>query len=187
MNEGIWEYDTVYCPYCNKYIWGRITIVDNTVLYFHRNKKVRHIWYDSVFSEYDHGLMMNLYLKGFSDYEMVEFSNSTIAQIRAWRKKYSLVKNPFHKRCEKCHSYFLVNTFSQKFCNYPSCDIDDKAFKYLKFKVIKAIRSKYHLLCETDPDAAKSLEDEMEIVEGKEFREMVLDGIYEKHSDETGG
>ena len=49
--------------------------------------------------------------------------------------------------------------------------------KMKKKEVIKDIRESFKVLCEVEPLKAQKLANEMELIEGKEFRDIVLDGL----------
>ena len=49
-------------------------------------------------------------------------------------------------------------------------------------KTIEKLRKSYELVCLTNPELAKKIKEDMEQEEGMPFRELAIDGIYEKQT-----
>ena len=65
-----------------------------------------------------------------------------------------ILKNKRYKYCDKCR------------------DVGKK-----RGKVIKNLRAEYEQICITDPEKARAIAEEIEIIEGKEFKELALNGL----------
>lgn len=93
------------------------------------------------------------------------------------RKKYHKRKkvrniNKIFRKCLYCKTEFEIKKVGQKqiFCS-------DECSKKYDEPTIENIREEFRNLSLSNPFEAQKIADEMEVVEGKEFRELVLNGL----------
>lgn len=83
--------------------------------------------------------------------------------------------------CEICRKMFITSSPVQKYCHDP-CDWRYKAStsqRGINYFYINIIRKEFWKCLNSNPEKALKLQQKMEEEEGKEFRDMVLDGITE--------
>ena len=103
-------------------------------------------------------------------------SPQTKEEWNAYMKAYNQRPEAKKRRLERQKKYYENNKESHK----------KRMRKYSKKTrtdpntIIRDCQRQYAQVCEKDPEEAKNLLAEMESEEGKEFRDMVLDGIPEK-------
>jgi len=109
----------------------------------------------------------------------VTFIKNTLKKMGFYRKGLKFYK----KKCILCGNTYWTVSVKSKYCNNPctSSYVDgsksqDNCFKY---HIIKVIRTEFWRLLKSNPKKAFEVEKQMEKEEGKEFRDMVLDGITE--------
>ena len=62
----------------------------------------------------------------------------------------------------------------------PGCSKINKDENAEKWYLITSMRRDFAVMSAIAPEEAKEIQTEMEILEGREFREMALDGIFER-------
>jgi len=98
-------------------------------------------------------------------------------------KKYKRPKrlgNPrtYHNHCPICDCYFETKRWNRIYCDEKcSAKAKEKQVNHTKEEMISALRKDYNILKETDLTKAQQIADEMEILEGKVFRKLALNGL----------
>ena len=108
---------------------------------------------------------------------------------KAYQKAYR--QTPEAKACKKAYMKAYNQTPEYKAYQkaYQKAYIqrkNDKIPAEIKYqKIIAKLRKKYELICLTNPELAKKIKEDMEQEEGMPFRELAIDGIYEKQAITT--
>jgi len=130
--------------------------------------------------------IVSLYAQGNSLREIdrqVGITYSTIKKILIRLDLYRDNKDSliYQGICEICHKTFVTSSHIQKYCHDP-CDWRYKPKsmeKGMNYFYISVIRKEFWKCLNSNPEKALKLQQEMEREEGKEFRDMILDGITE--------
>lgn len=100
----------------------------------------------------------------------------TISAKRNYHRKPRLGSPKIYKIiCSLCSKEFETKRWSQKYC-YDPCR-PEYIYPSRKEEVILAMRTDFLRLKEINPVKAQKIADEMEIIEGEEFRDLALDGL----------
>jgi len=110
------------------------------------------------------------------------------ARKRAHARDYSrmlrdkiLPSGPIQTICVDCGSEFGARLSTAKHC--PDC----RAIKSEIYHVIKSTRATFFAKAIAYPDEARALLDEIVAKEGQDFKELLLDGVFEKAKLKGGG
>ena len=103
---------------------------------------------------------------------------ATILGVRAdtiTRRLKKLGLQTHHKEgtfiCKRCHNSFDTYNFHKKICD------DCKHIQNEIYFEVRRIRYLYHSLLNENPRLAQAISDEMEAVEGRDFRELAINGL----------
>lgn len=87
------------------------------------------------------------------------------------------VKKQLEKNCIYCNNIFFTFNPNQLFCSKKCRKKSYHPKIYSKKDIIDNIRNDFLNLKRLDPSLAQKIADEMELLEGKQFRDEVLDGL----------
>jgi hypothetical protein len=116
---------------------------------------------------------IELYKSGLSDKECAERLNIDYQSFNSWRRYRNLPRNIFLIKCVQCGRVVESKSAIRKRCD--EChDIQISIYFTLK-----KLRGNYAILCITNPKEAEQIKNEIERIEGKEFKEFAINGMYE--------
>lgn len=90
------------------------------------------------------------------------------------KEKQKNYQNNYAKRCADCKKEYIAHYLKSKRC--PVC----RSVKTQLYFVINGMRHDFVKLIKTNPSKAKKIQDELIEIEGINFKELALDGIFEK-------
>lgn len=122
-------------------------------------------------------IIKNLHEKGMTDKEMAEILDCERGKVQYIRRKVLDIDpnpNTFPKVCIECGKPYVAQRRASTKCE--SC----RNVRAQKYFAICNMRSQFAQLCETNPERALEIYEEMKKIEGGNFTETALDGIPEK-------
>lgn len=130
--------------------------------------------------------IVSLYAQGSSLREIERQIKIHHGKVKNILKKVGLYREDVNGKiyqgiCEVCHKTFVTSSPARKYCHDP-CDWRYKpktSERGMNYFYINVIRKEFWKQLNSNPEKALKLQQEMEKEEGKEFRDMILDGITE--------
>jgi len=129
---------------------------------------------------YDRSLFKKLYDEGKTDKQIAESMGCCVSTVIKWRKVENLSFNVGTIQCALCGSPVKSN---RPTVHCPRCRELIRKECTERYGLITTLRKKFCWACEGSPDAARDMVKEMEILEGREFVEMVFRGLIGREEE----
>lgn len=159
--------DHVIAKYCGR--------APSTICYWRNKNNLKpndHRGRNKKLSNEEEKKRMDLYNRGLTDKKCGELLDIHPDSFTHWRIQKNLPKNLYKIKC-KCGKIVETPCSTRKYC--------DNCIKIRNsiFYEVRSLRSKYAKLYVSSPKEAERIKNEIERLEGKEFKELAIDGIFE--------